>query len=61
VITVLHRRSAEQSLGKVRAGRESFQFPVDKGALGSLVVRGDERPDLFRSLSPEITRRHSRH
>jgi hypothetical protein len=32
-----------------------------EGALGSLVVSGDERPDLFRSLSPEIARRHSRH
>jgi nitrite reductase (NO-forming) len=34
---------------------------MDNGALGSLVVSGDERPDLFRSLSPEIARRHSRH
>jgi len=34
---------------------------MDKGTLGSLVVSGDERPDSFRSLSPEIARRHSGH
>jgi hypothetical protein len=39
----------------------SLSRAMDKGALGSLVVSGDERPDLFRSLSPEIARRHSRH
>jgi hypothetical protein len=27
---------------------------MDEGALGSLVVSGDERPDIFRSLSPGI-------
>jgi nitrite reductase (NO-forming) len=39
----------------------SISRAMDKGALGSLVVTGDERPDLFRSLSPEIARRHSGH
>jgi nitrite reductase (NO-forming) len=39
----------------------SISRAMDKGALGSLVVSGDERPDLFRSLSPAIARRHSGH
>jgi nitrite reductase (NO-forming) len=39
----------------------SLSRAMDKGALGSLVVSGEERPDLFRSLSPEIARRHSGH
>jgi nitrite reductase (NO-forming) len=39
----------------------SISRAMDKGALGSLVVRGDERPDIFRSLSPEIAGRHSGH
>lgn len=39
----------------------SISRAMDKGALGSLVVVGDDRPDLFRSLSPEIARRHSGH
>jgi nitrite reductase (NO-forming) len=39
----------------------SISRAMDKGALGSLVVSGDERPDIFRSLSPEIARRHSGH
>jgi nitrite reductase (NO-forming) len=39
----------------------SISRAMDKGALGSLVVSGDDRPDIFRSLSPEIARRHSGH
>jgi nitrite reductase (NO-forming) len=39
----------------------SISRAMDKGALGSLVVSGDARPDIFRSLSPEIARRHSGH
>ena len=39
----------------------SISRAMDKGALGSLVVTGDDRPDIFRSLSPEIARRHSGH
>src|SRR6185369_8319563 len=39
----------------------SISRAMDKGALGSLVVSGDDRPDLFRSLSPEIAKRHSGH
>ena len=39
----------------------SLSRALDKGALGMLVVTGDARPDLFRSLSPEIARRHSGH
>jgi nitrite reductase (NO-forming) len=39
----------------------SISRAMDKGALGSLVVSGDERPDIFRSLSPDIPRRHSGH
>jgi hypothetical protein len=34
---------------------------MDKGALGSLVVKSDDRPDIFRSLSPEIAKRLSGH
>jgi nitrite reductase (NO-forming) len=34
---------------------------MDKGALGSIVVTGDERPDIFKSLTPAIARRHSGH
>jgi hypothetical protein len=34
---------------------------MDKGALGSIVVTGGDRPDIFRSLSPEIGKRHSGH
>ena len=39
----------------------SISRAMDKGALGSLVVSGDPRPDIFRSLSPEIAARHSGH
>jgi nitrite reductase (NO-forming) len=39
----------------------SISRAMDKGALGSLVVGGDDRPDIFRALSPEIARRHSGH
>jgi nitrite reductase (NO-forming) len=39
----------------------SISRAMDKGALGSLVVSGDERPDIFRALSPEIAGRHSGH
>jgi nitrite reductase (NO-forming) len=39
----------------------SISRAMDKGALGSLVVSGDDRPDIFRSLSPDIAKRHSGH
>jgi nitrite reductase (NO-forming) len=39
----------------------SISRAMDKGALGSLVVSGDDRPDIFRPLSPGIARRHSGH
>jgi nitrite reductase (NO-forming) len=39
----------------------SISRAMDKGALGSLVVSGDSRPDIFRSLSPELATRHSGH
>jgi nitrite reductase (NO-forming) len=39
----------------------SISRAMDKGALGSLVVSGDARPDIFRSLSPGIAGRHSGH
>jgi nitrite reductase (NO-forming) len=39
----------------------SLSRAMDKGALGSLVVKGDDRPDIFRSLSPEIAKRLSGH
>jgi nitrite reductase (NO-forming) len=39
----------------------SISRAMDKGALGSLVVSGDDRPDIFRALSPEIAKRHSGH
>jgi hypothetical protein len=39
----------------------SISRAMDKGALGSLVVSGDDRPDIFRSLSPAIAKRHSGH
>ncbi len=34
---------------------------MDKGALAALVVTGDARPDLFRSLTPGIAARMSGH
>ncbi len=39
----------------------SISRAMDKGALGSLVVTGDARPDLFRSLTPDLARRASGH
>jgi nitrite reductase (NO-forming) len=39
----------------------SISRAMDKGALGSLVVTGDARPGLFRSLTPEIASRASGH
>jgi len=39
----------------------SISRTMDKGALGSLVVSGDERPDIFKALTPEIAKRHSGH
>ena len=39
----------------------SLSRAMDKGALGSIVVAGDERPDIFRALTPEIANRHSGH
>lgn len=35
----------------------SLSRAMDKGALGSLVVTGDARPDIFRSLSPVAAER----
>lgn len=35
----------------------SLSRALDKGALGSLVVTGDVRPDVFRSLSPSVAAR----
>jgi nitrite reductase (NO-forming) len=35
----------------------SLSRALDKGALGSLVVDGDARPDVFRSLSPSVAAR----
>jgi nitrite reductase (NO-forming) len=39
----------------------SISRAMDKGALGSIVVAGDERPDIFKALTPEIAKRHSGH
>lgn len=39
----------------------SISRAMDKGALGALVVSGEERPGLFRSLTPAIARRTSGH
>jgi nitrite reductase (NO-forming) len=39
----------------------SISRAMDKGALGSLVVTGDARPDIFKALTPEIAKRHSGH
>lgn len=35
----------------------SLSRALDEGALGSLVVEGDTRPDVFRSLSPSVAAR----
>lgn len=39
----------------------SLSRAMDKGALGSLLVTGPERPGVFRSLSPEIAARPNGH
>ena len=39
----------------------SISRAMDKGALGALVVSGEERPDIFKSLTPEIAARHGGH
>jgi nitrite reductase (NO-forming) len=39
----------------------SLSRAMDKGALGSLVVTGPERPEIFRSLTPAIAARTSGH
>jgi nitrite reductase (NO-forming) len=39
----------------------SISRAMDKGALGSIVVAGDARPDLFKALTPEIANRASGH
>ena len=39
----------------------SISRAMDKGALGSIVVAGDERPDIFKALTPDIAKRHSGH
>jgi nitrite reductase (NO-forming) len=39
----------------------SISRAMDKGARGSIVVAGDERPDIFKALTPGIAKRHSGH
>jgi nitrite reductase (NO-forming) len=39
----------------------SISRAMDKGALGALVVTGEGRPGVFRSLTPEIAKRASGH
>jgi nitrite reductase (NO-forming) len=39
----------------------SLSRAMDKGALGSLVVRGAARSEIFRALTPAIASRHSGH
>ncbi len=39
----------------------SLSRALDKGALGSLVVGGDARPDIFRALTPAIAARTGGH
>lgn len=39
----------------------SLSRALDKGAVGMLVVHGDDRPDVFRSLSPDAAKRASGH
>lgn len=39
----------------------SLSRALDKGALGSLVVSGDDRPDIFRALTLEVAARASGH
>jgi nitrite reductase (NO-forming) len=47
--------------GRLLLVDHSISRAMDKGALGALVVTGDERPDLFRALSPEVAGRVSGH
>jgi nitrite reductase (NO-forming) len=47
--------------GRLMFVDHSLSRALDKGAVGMLVVHGDTRPDLFRSLSPEIAKRASGH
>jgi hypothetical protein len=42
-------------------GRRAASRALDKGAMGMLMVAGDARPDIFRSLSSEIAKRPSGH
>ena len=39
----------------------SLSRAMEKGALGSLVVIGEERPDIFKALTPEVATRPSGH
>jgi nitrite reductase (NO-forming) len=43
--------------GRLLLVDHSLSRAMDKGALGSLVVEGDARPDVFRSLTPSIAAR----
>ena len=47
--------------GRLMFVDHSLSRALDKGALGMLVVHGDERPDVFRSLSPGVAKRASGH
>ncbi|MBI1736847.1 MAG: hypothetical protein HYR51_16895 [Candidatus Rokubacteria bacterium] len=47
--------------GRLMFVDHSLSRALDKGAVGMLVVHGDARPDLFRSLSPGIAKRASGH
>jgi len=54
-------RPSGQVPGRFLLVDHSLSRVMDKGALGSLVVTGDARPDIFKALTPEIARRHSGH
>jgi hypothetical protein len=41
--------------------RRGESSALTEAADDSMVVSGDERPDVFRALSPEIAKRHSGH
>jgi nitrite reductase (NO-forming) len=43
--------------GRLLLVDHSLSRAMDKGALGSLMVEGDARPDVFRSLSPSVAAR----
>jgi nitrite reductase (NO-forming) len=47
--------------GRFLAVDHSISRAMDKGALAALVVTGEGRPGVFRSLTPEIARRASGH